>query len=330
MHSKAKILLSSVLLMALAHSCNRGNRSGNSSLYGKPGEVLIVMSEEAWEGSPGNACRDLFGIPFEMLPQYEPQFDISHIGFGSYRDFFLLHRNILVTRIDPEMPETSMQVQDDPLIPSQLVITLSAVNDSAFLQLLAANRAKILNLLVNAERKRIIDNNKRNADLTLSDTIRYRFGIHLTMPKGYQIVFETDGFLWLQKETGSIIQAILIYHESPPGPPDELSPSYLIACRDTLLKRYVPGTVPGSYMATEKEFTPVATNYSLADQSIAVEIRGLWRMENGISMGGPFVSLTRYDNQNVEYTTVEGFVFAAGFSKRNYMRELEAILSTWE
>lgn len=48
-------------------------------------------------------------------------------------------------------------------------------------------------------------------------------------------------------------------------------------------------------------------------------------MENYI-MGGPFVQLSTVDTRRNRIVTVEGFVFAPSEEKRNYVRQLEAIL----
>ncbi len=45
-------------------------------------------------------------------------------------------------------------------------------------------------------------------------------------------------------------------------------------------------------------------------------------------MGGPFVSYTFTPPANSDIITVEGFVYAPRFDKRNYVRHLEAILSS--
>ena len=48
-------------------------------------------------------------------------------------------------------------------------------------------------------------------------------------------------------------------------------------------------------------------------------------MENGF-MGGPFVSLTTLDKKRNRVVTIEGYVFAPKFKKRDYIKEVEAII----
>jgi hypothetical protein len=50
-------------------------------------------------------------------------------------------------------------------------------------------------------------------------------------------------------------------------------------------------------------------------------------MENAF-MGGPFVSVTTYDERRGMIVTVEGFVFAPKFDKREYLREVEACVKS--
>ena len=56
-------------------------------------------------------------------------------------------------------------------------------------------------------------------------------------------------------------------------------------------------------------------------------MRGLWRVQ-GDMMGGPFVSLTRLDEQNNRVIVAEGFVYAPETEKRNFIRRIEAALYT--
>ena len=60
----------------------------------------------------------------------------------------------------------------------------------------------------------------------------------------------------------------------------------------------------------------------------AYETRGLWKIINGASMGGPYVSLTRVDTVHNQIITAETFLFASGQKKRNALRQAEAVLYT--
>ena len=81
-------------------------------------------------------------------------------------------------------------------------------------------------------------------------------------------------------------------------------------------------------MSIESE-APVYFREYTKDNRYYAELRGLWKLENGF-MGGPFISITTLDESRNRVVTAEGFVFAPGKAKRNYLRELEAILQTFK
>ena len=45
-------------------------------------------------------------------------------------------------------------------------------------------------------------------------------------------------------------------------------------------------------------------------------------------MGGPYVHYTFVDEENSRVINLDGFVYAPKFNKREYLRELEALLKT--
>jgi hypothetical protein len=79
-------------------------------------------------------------------------------------------------------------------------------------------------------------------------------------------------------------------------------------------------------MTTEMQVFPIFRSYMLSKKYTA-ELRGLWRVE-GDFMGGPFVSISQIDEQRNRIVTVEGYVYAPKYNKREYIRQLEAILYT--
>ena len=81
-------------------------------------------------------------------------------------------------------------------------------------------------------------------------------------------------------------------------------------------------------MKIETDFPIIFSENSKAGEYM-VEMRGLGRLEKAF-MGGPFISHTVLDEQRNRIVTVEGFVYAPRLDKRLYLRELEAILYTFD
>ena len=106
------------------------------------------------------------------------------------------------------------------------------------------------------------------------------------------------------------------------------TPEYLIRKRNEFLHRYVPGPTKGSYMTTESQY-PVIFREMAKDGDYLVELRGLWKLEKAF-MGGPFISYTFVDEQHNRVVTIMGYVYNPSQDKRDLVRQVEAILYTFQ
>ena len=204
-----------------------------------------------------------------------------------------------------------------------MVITLIAPDRDSFVTLFNENHQKILGLLLKAERDRLMDNYKVYAEQTLMKKLETRIGIKMNIPKGYYYAMDTNNFVWLSHETSETSQGLFIYYYDYTDSAT-FTLDALINKRDEILKKYVGGENRGSYMATELQILPYFRSFKLNNRYTA-ELRGLWKVE-GDFMGGPFISISQLDEKQNRVVTVEGFVYAPKYNKRNYIRQLEAIL----
>ena len=123
---------------------------------------------------------------------------------------------------------------------------------------------------------------------------------------------------------GDLVQGILVYSYEKPDV--ELTTDYLFAKRTQFTKRFIPGPTDGSYMTVETEAIPYRREITVNDVDI-IELRNLWKIENDF-MGGPFVSFSIVDEEENKVINIDGFVFAPQFDKRDYLRQVEAILNS--
>lgn len=317
-----------ILLVAasLFFSCTQAGSSLLPDAGGKTGEVLVVMPREQWNGNAGEVIRKILSAPYTMLPQYEPVFDYFYVDPQNFREFLLLHRNIILADINEDYQATAINFRYNERAHNQIEIIIKAPDINSFSALLIKSGEKILATLEEIERKRLREAFRYNISNEITERINKKHGVSLTLPEDWEVAADTSGFTWLMKESGTVLQGIFVYS----GMADsihELTDVRLTQTRDSVLKAFVPGSSEGSYMTTEKEFPPAIRNYSLNEQLYVAELRGLWKTANGISMGGPFMSIS-FMNADNTFTTVEGFVFAAGYDKRDYMREVESIVTS--
>jgi len=310
--------------MAFA-SCNQGKMKKNllPGVSGTAGEVLLVMDKNQWNETPGEAFKAMLREDVPGLPQSEPLFNVINIPRKAFSELFRIHRNVIVTNISNTVEKPGIQVEYNKWAQPQVVITIVAPDRDSFLEVFDNNREKMLAILYKAEKDRLTNNYSKYKETQLIEKLEKRTGIHLTIPKGYTFDLDTNNFIWISHETPEISQGIFVYYYDYKDTTD-FTTNALINKRNELLKMYVAGDGKGTYMTTELQIFPQFRSYNL-NKKYTAELRGLWKVENDF-MGGPFLSISQFDEKNNRIVTIEGYVYAPKFNKREYIRQLEAIL----
>ncbi|MBA7617277.1 hypothetical protein ES703_24591 [subsurface metagenome] len=326
---KFKNLLYLLLTFFIVSCINKEKTSLLPSSAGAPGDILLVMNLKVWEKEPGAVLKNLLNVPMDGLPQDEPIYDLMQINPEGFGKTYKSHRNIILTKIGSDQPEPKILVQKNVWANSQILLTILAPSDSAFIDLVHSNSDKIVSILSDTERKRLLRAYKSSGDERIVQKLADKYFLTLYTPKGYKIEVEKPEFVWISHEYRDIIQGILIYIYDYVDE-ETFTRDYLIEQRNKYLKKHVPGEIEGSYIITEPLFPPIFNEYELRDGKYTAEIRGLWRMQDGLAMGGPFVSISQLDETRNRVVTIEGFVFAPAHEKRDLLRQVEAIILSLE
>ncbi|MBO4557237.1 MAG: DUF4837 family protein [Bacteroidales bacterium] len=321
-----KLIIQAAAAMAVLSGCNNTEKI-LPSISGKAGEVAVVCSKVEWEGEPGSTLRTLLSDEVPYLPQVEPMYDFFNVPQQAFHKVFRVHRNIIVIDSDEKYTEPSLSTFNDVWAAPQTVIRVAAADGKQAAAVIAAKGDKILATLATAERNRLITNIKEFENAELRNTVNHMVGGSPIFPKGYTVKKATDNFIWISCETTYTIQSVLIWKYPYTGEGD-LTPEALAAKRNEITKEQIPCTMEGSYMILNPDIFPGSAAYDLKGRSI-VELRGLWEAYNDF-MGGPFTSQSFLtpDNQNI--VTMDAFVYAPKYDKRNYLRQLEAILYSFD
>ena len=107
-----------------------------------------------------------------------------------------------------------------------------------------------------------------------------------------------------------------------------MSPENLLKANSKMLMENVPGMFENTYM-TLSGYAPPTVTYNKYRGLQFAEIRGLWEVHNDY-MGGPFVTHVFYSPDGKYMIGLEGFVYAPKFDKRHYLRQVEAIIYSFE
>lgn len=313
-HSLAAISLLLVLLTA----CNNNPLQPRSG--GRLYEALLV-------GDTNHIVSRTLGTEIPALPQSEPAFDVSNVTHNGFNNTLQLSRNIVLTHIDSvRYPTTKITYQKDVYAYPQMVVSIGAPSATALQQALNGQQGQQLRqLLERSELNFTLAQLQNRRNSKLEETIRKMFGITLWVPLDMTSSRKGHNFLWISNNNATAMQNLVIYElkGKPLQQTGKNMANTFTALRDSVMKSNIKGETDAMYMQTSA--LPVVVNTSREQGKKLITFRGLWEVQ-GDAMGGPFVSHVIEHNGNT--LIVEAFVFAPSKKKRNYLRQLEAVLYT--
>ena len=107
-----------------------------------------------------------------------------------------------------------------------------------------------------------------------------------------------------------------------------LSLDSIIENSNEILKNNVPGMFDNTYMTTSTAVRP-GIEYKRYKGLEFAEVRGFWEVYNDY-MGGPFVSHAFYSQDGQNVIVLQGFVYAPKYDKRQYLRQVESVIYSFE
>ncbi len=321
---KAFLIFTSILIL---FSCNDERLNTVPQSTGTPGHILLILSSAKWKGNTGDEIRKVIKQNFPGLPQDEPLFNLSCVPDESFSKLLHRTRNVLQTRISVNVKKPKINVRYDLWSKPQVVVTVEAKNDKELVKVFQENSKEIISIFEKAEEDRLKETYSKLQETKVINKIKEKQHISLIIPKGYKLDVDTTGFMWISRETPRLAQAFVIWSYTYRDTSD-LNPENLLLKQDSVTRMYVPGPEVGSYMISEQRAPITSKTFDLNNQ-YAVEMRGLWHVNSKtVFMGGPFVSYTVIDKKRNRVVTVYGYVFAGNQDKRNYVRQVEAVLKT--
>ena len=321
------LFLLSALALTASVSCRRNTKALLPNVSGKAGEVIVVIDRDNWEGNLGNAVRDLLACDCPYLAQKEPLFTLSNVTPTGFADLFKVHRNILIFNIDAQNQEKNVLYRNDVWARPQCVIQVNAADSEEAQVLLAENAERITASIEQAERDRIIANSKLYEEAGLAEVVKEMVGGSPHFSTGYKLKKKTDNFIWIADEKQYTNQGVFIY-KYPAAETENFTVENIIAHRNAILQENVPGMFDNTWMTTSDFVTPSVEFIKFRGHQFA-QTRGFWEVHNDF-MGGPFVSHSFYGEGAREIIVLEGWVYAPRYDKRQYLRQVESILYSFE
>ena len=325
-----KRILSSILFCfaALAALVSCGNsKNVLPGVSGKAGEGIVVIEKAHWDGELGDALREYLACDCDFLPQPEPLYNLAYVTPAGFTNMFQSHRNIIMVHIDQDVKEDGITFYNNKWARPQCIIMINAKGLDEAVAVVRRDYEKIRARLEQAERDRVVASARLYEAKEIRENVAERFGGSIVFPSGYVIKKINDSFAWIGNDNTYVYKDILVYRY-PANGKDDLQPETIIAQRNRILKENVPGMFDGTYMTTSQVAEPKVSYINYKGHDFA-ETRGFWEVENDF-MGGPFVSHSFYSLDGSEILVFEAFVYAPKYDKRQYMRQTESLLYSFQ
>ncbi len=316
-----------IFALALALAGCKSSKALLPSVSGKAGEVLVVMDKTDWEGELGVATRELLADECPYLPQREPLYSLVNVAPAGFADLFKIHRNVVMFNINPQIDSAGVFYRNDVWSQPQCVIQIAAYDSGSAVDMLRKKGKTIVRAIEQAERDRVIRNTLLYEEKGIAEAVSGVFGGSPHFPVGYKIKKAGDDFYWVADDKQYVYQDIFVYRY-PAEADHPFSSANIIRHRNEILKANVPGMFDNTYMTTSVYFTPMIEYLKYRGRDI-VQTRGMWEVENDY-MGGPFVSHSFYSLDGKDIIVLEAFVYAPRYDKRQYLRQVESLLYSWE
>jgi len=303
-------------------SCNmKSNMLPNAQ--GAAGDVLVIMRDNLWNGACGDSIRNYLSENVWGLPAPEPMFSISH--HAEFNSISKKYRNILFVNVDPGFERARLTLKSETYARRQSIFNLESPSADSAIVCMYRNKDQIVAHFLMKDREAIIEDYKRSVEKKITGKLREKFQVDIIIPQPYKMDVELDDFVWIDRKEGERQWGVLMWKE-PYVRKSQLDTDSLIFKMNAMTRKYIPGSVTGSYMADEPMVPPSVKRFE-KNGVYSVQLNGLWQMENGF-MGGPYVSHTIVDINRGQLVTAHGYVFYPNRNKRQMVRQLEAILYT--
>lgn len=322
---KKYIIAFFVLLISFV-SC-KDDSSFKPQCTGMAYEMLCIMNKTQWKSTMGDTVRACLTSTMAVLPQDEPDFRLFSVSLNNFASQLKTHRNIFEIRIDKKQKKSTIYIKRNYMAKQQTFVRVVCSSEKVFFDYYEKNKYMLKKIFLDAELDRNKLYFKKYTDAKIFNRLKNKYNYSLRVPTGYNINKDTLGFVWISQETGKNSRGVFVYSYDYVDQ-DQFKQENIIAKRDEMLKRFVPGPIAESYMTSARTMDFVSHKIE-QDSCYAIETRGLWEVK-GDYMGGPFINLTILNQKTNKVVCIDGYVYAPTEHKRLMVRQVEAVIKSLE
>lgn len=343
----------SIIIALLFISCG-GDVSREDLLpdaSGEHGHILVVMQDDLWDGKMQTALvSQLDQTAQGPYLRKEPLFNFFRKQSADLTHVNKMSRIILKIMVDFDSTykETAVVEKYDYYAKGQLFLVVKDSDVDRLFNFVSNDFDPILDKMNDFEMNQLIAEYQRRNNPAIKEQSAKEFGIEIDLPRDAKLKLNEENFMWVKYDRSRNIlgseakgtdnstywiQEGILFWSHDVVSDTSFTISTVMSMRDSTLKYNVPGKVEGSYMATEYDpsYDPEYQNVTLKGNPCIIT-RGLWKHAGhpGAFGGGPFVQYSILNPAKDRVITVCGYIYAPKFNKREYIREVEAMLKTIE
>lgn len=355
-----KSLFLLLLPLVLVISCDGDYRK---EAQGSFGSATVVMDSTEWNSETANAIRSTYGGGIEYIQGFEPQFNLTFTDFSSNEELeeVKYNKNLIVAApinsdsnvgewiramLSDEV-EQSVEAGESFAFPlqdkwyrNQYTMILTAPSDSALAAKIRQSEQNLVSSLESKELQRWTEEvYRRGEKYGLEDSlmtnhgwkIRIQHDYYKNLDTTYTVNGETNHLVTIVRQLPDNDRRFWGWWKEDVNNINFLDEEWINQRRDSLWKRWFQGSLDSAYVATDyrEEHSELQTRSFELNGDIAYETLGWWRMEGGW-MGGPFTTLTVYDDETQRLFMLGFWQYVPKYQKRRFVRQFRAMLRTFE
>jgi hypothetical protein len=348
-------LFSAVVLLVSLAACGEGDYRPDA--VGAEGEIFVVVDTTIWQGPAGQAIRDQLGTWIQTLPAPERAFDLRQITLdGRTLERVRQSKNIVFAApltdtsnvgrfIRSRLPEGGIEAvqsggqvvasRPDLWRRNQRVFFVAAADTSDLVQTINQHGSAMRDSFNVDTRQRLTrEMFRRGRQVQMEEQLIENHAFAVNVQHDYVIAQDTTDFVWLRRILSDTWRSLFVHYIDGADPAD-ITPEWMVTTRDSLTRQYVQGNL-GGWVVTDRRM-PVEIEAVDFGGRYGYEMRGVWQMigeddaGNTIQfgMGGGFVNYAFYDQETNRVYMIDGMVFAPGYDKREFVRQMEVIAYTF-
>lgn len=313
--------------------------------------IVVIADEDLWEGPVGDTFRYKYEGPFIIMPQPEEIFDLkfftpfqleegavrkelrTYIYLADLSDTASMTTKAVRADLGASLyaqalkdPSINNKIGKDKWAFGQMIIYIFGNSQAKLIDNIEKTFASVRKKVNDFDRPQIAAKTYlKGVNQLLTTGLKEKFGIAMEIPGEYVLAVEDSSTTWLRRDEKEMIMNILV-SKIPYRSKDQFTKEGFKEIFLKTSKAVISTSTPGSSMMVNDEDLPLFSATLELDKTFAQEYKGIWEMSYDY-MGGPFFGyLIKHPYQD-EILLVNVFIFAPGEKKRDYMQQLEHIVS---